>query len=125
MIYQAKILHIGEIVEEEVVLQIGSTELTSFISVCPHKIEEGESCPVELNWQVFDDYIVEKVSDDSKPSIVRIGNTFAHIITGRLHGRYLKSGELTFEDDALLSDFGYLDGKMVAIKVNRIDASFY
>ena len=31
---------------------------------------------------------------------------------------------MAFEEDMLLSDFGYLDGKMVAMKVNRINADF-
>ncbi|WP_205205198.1 hypothetical protein [Azonexus hydrophilus] len=122
MIYQAKILHIDENVEEKVTLQIGNTELTCFASVCPYAIKVGLSYPVELN--LFDDYTIEEISDDSEPSLVRVGNAFAYVITGRLNGRCLESGELIFKEDALLSDFGYLDGKMVAIKVGRIDADF-
>ncbi|MDR1423473.1 MAG: hypothetical protein LBI92_02535 [Azoarcus sp.] len=122
MIYQAKVLRIDEIVEEEVTLQIGNTELTCFASMCPCTIGEESSYPLELI--LYDGYVVEEVSDDTEPSIVRLGNTFAHVITGRLNGRCLESEGLTFEDDALLSDFGYLDGKMVAMKVGRIDAYF-
>ncbi|MBO1113315.1 hypothetical protein [Bordetella petrii] len=120
MIYQAKILRLGESVEGEVMLQIGNTELTCF--AYNFAIEVGSSYPVELN--LFDDYTVEERPDGLEPSIVRVGNTFSYVITGRLNGRYLESGELTFEDDMLLSDFGYLDGKMVAMKVDRIDADF-
>ena len=82
----------------------------------------GSSYPVELH--LFDDYVIEEVSDDSEPSIVRIGDTFAHVITGRLNGRCLEAGDMTFEEDMLLSDFGYLDGKMVVMRVGRIDADF-
>jgi len=124
MIYQAKILLIDELIEEEVTLQIGSTKLMCFASVCPYEFEVNSSHSVELHLFVIDDYVVEEAPSDSRPSIVQVGNSFAHIITGRLNGRYLESGELTFEDDVLLSDFGYLDGKMVAIKVDRIDADF-
>ena len=124
MIYHAKVLRIDENVEEEVTLQIGNTELTCFSGSYYLEKKVGSSYPVELNLFVLNDYVVEKVSDNTEPSIVRLGNTFAHIITGRLNGRCLESGELTFEDDVLLSDFGYLDGKMVTMKVGRIDADF-
>ena len=120
MIYQAKILRLDESVEGEVMLQVGSTELTCF--AYNFAIEVGSSYPVELN--LFDDWTIEEVPDDSEPSIVRIGSTFTYVIVGRLNGRFLECGELTFENDSLLSDFGYLDGKMVAMKVDRIDADF-
>jgi hypothetical protein len=122
MIYQAKVLRIDEPIEGEVMLQVGNTELTCFAYSHPYGIRVGSSYPIEL--ELFDDYIIEELSDGSEPSIVRIGNTFSYVITGRLNGRCLESGELTFEEDALLSDFGYLDGKMVAMKVSRIDAVF-
>jgi hypothetical protein len=120
MIYQAKVLRLDESVEGEVMLQIGNTELTCF--AYNFAIEVGSSYPVELD--LFDDYTIEELPDDSEPSLVRVGNTFAYVITGRLNGRCLESGELTFEEDVLLSDFGYLDGKMVAMRVGRIDACF-
>jgi len=124
MIYQAKVLRLNENDEEEVMLQIGNTELTCFSSSYSCEKKVGSSYPVELNLLVLDDYVVEKLPDDSEPSLVRIGDTFAYVITGRLNGRCLESGELTFEDDMLLTDFGYLDRKMVALKVDRIDADF-
>jgi hypothetical protein len=125
MIYQAKILYINENVEEEVMLQIGNTILTCFASVCPYVIEVNSTYPVELSLQIFsDDCFVKEVSDDTEPSIVRLGNAFAYVITGRLNGRSLESGRLAFEDDWFLSDFGYLDEKMVAVQVDRIDADF-
>jgi len=125
MIYQAKVLRIDENVEEEVILQIGNTKLTCFSRFHSPETKVGSSYPVELSLTMFDDdCFVKEIPDDSEPSIVRIGNTFAYVITGRLNGRCLESGELSFEDDSLLSDFGYLDGKMIAMKVDRIDADF-
>jgi hypothetical protein len=120
MIYQAKVLRVDGSVEGEVMLQIGNTELTCF--AYNFAIEVGLSYPVEL--KLFDDYTIEELPDDTEPSLVRIGNTFAYVVTGRLNGCCLESGELTFEDDMLLSDFGYLDGKMVSVNVDRIDADF-
>jgi hypothetical protein len=122
MIYQAKVLRIDAPIEGEVMLQVGNVELTCFAYSHPYGIEAGSYYPVALS--LFDGYAVEEVSDDTEPSIVRLGNTFVHVITGRLNGRCLESGDLTLEDDALLSEFGYLDGKMVVMKVGRIDADF-
>lgn len=124
MIYQAQVLHLDEDVEEEVVLQVGGIELTCFAGVCPYAIEEGLFYPVELRPVVFDDYVVTELADNPALSIVRVGNGFAYVVTGKLSGGCLESGGLIFEDEVLQRDFGHLDGKMVAMKVDRIDAEF-
>ncbi|ESS47795.1 hypothetical protein L665_03773 [Ralstonia solanacearum SD54] len=36
----------------------------------------------------------------------------------------MDAGGIVFEDDVLLSDFGYLEGKMIAWKIDRIDVEF-
>jgi hypothetical protein len=124
MIYQVEILRIDEPIEGEIMLQAGNAKLVCFSYNHPYGIEVNSTYPVKLNLLVLNDYIVEEVPDDTEPSIIRLGDSFAYVITGRLNDRCLESGELTFEDDALLSDFGYLDGKMVTMKVDRIDADF-
>ncbi|WP_205205192.1 hypothetical protein [Azonexus hydrophilus] len=124
MIYQAKVLHIDENIEEQVTLQIGNAEITCFAYSPFYEVKLGSIYQVDLELLVLNDYTVEEISEGSEPSLSRTGNTFAYVVTGRVNGRYLKSGELTFKDDVLLSDFGYLDGKMVAMKVDRINADF-
>jgi len=124
MIYEAKVLHLDKDIEEEVVLQIGGIVLTCFACVCPYVIKKYLSYPVELHLVVLGDYVVTELVSNSMPSIVRLGNGFASVVTGKLSGGCLDVGGLIFEDDVLQSDFGYLDGKMVAMKVDRIDAEF-
>lgn len=124
MNYLAQIKRLSDDVEEEVVLCIDGVELTCFVAVCPYKIEERASYQVELTAQVFNEYLVSELGEEASSSIVQIGDSFSHVITGRLIGNRLDAGGIVFEEDVLLSDFGYLEGKMIAWKVDRIDAEF-
>lgn len=124
MNYLAQIKRLSDDVEEEVVLRINGVELTCFATVCPYKIEEGASYQVELTAQAFNDYLVNELGEEASPSIVQVGNSFSHIITGRLNDNRLDAGGIVFEDDMLLSDFGYLEGKIISWRVGRIDAEF-
>lgn len=124
MIYQALVLHVDEDIEEEVLLRIGGVEITCFASVCPYKVEVGLSYPVELHSVVFDDYSVTALPDETQPTVTRVGTGFAYVITGKLSGGYLETGDLVIEDEVLQRDFGYLDKKMIAMKVDRVDVEF-
>jgi hypothetical protein len=124
MIHEAQVVKLDQNVEEQVIIRIGSTELTCFAAVCPYEIKEGLSYPVELHPVVFDDYAIVEIDNDPAPSIVQFGTGFAHIVRGRLCGGRLESGGVIFQDAMLRRDFGHLDGKMVSMKVDRIDAEF-
>lgn len=124
MIYEALVLRVDDDIEEEVILRIGGIELACFASVCPYNIEVGLSYPVELRPMVFDDYNVSELPDGTPPSIDRVGTGFAYVITGKLSGSCLESGGLVIEDEVLQRDFGYLEGKVIAMKIDRIDVEF-
>ena len=125
MIYTAQLKHVSGEVEGEVILAINGTDLTCFAySSLPHNAKEDTFYQIELTAEIRDDYHVSELDENVPPSIVQIGNSFAHMITGRLSGNRLDAGGIVFEDDVLLSDFGYLEGKMIAWKVDRIDAEF-
>lgn len=124
MSYTAELKHVSDEVEGEVLLNIDGINLTCFAySSLPQGAKEHALYQVEITAQVFHDYQVHE-TDDVSPSITQIGNSFVHVITGRLKGNRLDAGGMVFEDDILLSDFGYLDGRMLAWKVDRIDAEF-
>jgi hypothetical protein len=122
MIYSAKVERIDEDIEEEVTLVIDGLKLVCFAGVCPYPIEEGKAYPVSLHLVVFDDYMITEVNIDES-SLKRIGQGFSYIVTGRLSEDTLNAG-IAFQDQVFLSDYGYLDGKMVSVKVDRIDAEF-
>jgi hypothetical protein len=122
IIYNAKIKRIHDNVEEEVTLLIQGLELVCFASHCPYPIKEGATYPVSLSLEVLHSYEVTEAKV-SVPSMKRIDQTFSHVVTGKLDGMTLDAG-LVFQDEIFLSDFGYLDGKMISVKIDRIDAEF-
>lgn len=124
MIYFAEVVRLNNDVEEEVVLRINGVDITCFASVCPFPIDERATYRVALTPFVFDGYSVCEVSGESLPSLVRVSSGFAYEVVGKLTGNKLDAGCIVLEDDVLLSEYGYLDGKMVAWKVDRIDAEF-
>lgn len=122
MIYSAKVEKIDEDVEEEVTLLVQGQKLVCFAGVCPYPIEEGGIYPVLLNLVVFDEYLV-KQAEVASPSIERVGQSFSYVVTGKLFGDTLDAG-ISFQDEIFLRDYGYLDGKMISVQVDRIDAEF-
>lgn len=124
MNYSAQILHLGDDIEEEVLLRIGDLAITCFVTQCPFRVETGKSYVVELEAQIFDDYLIREIKGDCSPSIVRGGSGFSCILRGWLIDGCLDAGDVRFYDGVLLSEFGQLNGKMVEWAVDRIDVSF-
>jgi hypothetical protein len=124
MIHQARVLRLGKVMEEEVLLRLGDVRLICFANVRPYRVEEGEMYSVEFHPLVFDEYVVTEVDGDTAPSIVERGPAFRCVITGRLRGSTLDSVGLTFEDEIFAKDYAYLDGKMIAMNVDRMDVEF-
>jgi hypothetical protein len=121
-VVKAKIEKIGDLVEEEVTLLIDGVEIVCFAGVCPYALKESETYPVVLTLAIFNDYDLHE-SDDKKSSLRQIENSFSYVITGLLSDGILDAG-IKFFDEIFLSDFRYLDGKMVSIRVDRIDVEF-
>lgn len=113
---------IDDDIEEEVALGLNGVEVTCFAGICPYQIQEGKEYPVSFELVVFDDYWVEELSEE-KVVLERIGNTFSYWITGKLEGGVIDS-VIQFEEEILLSDYGYLNGKFIRMKVDRIDVEF-
>lgn len=124
MIYQAQVIKLNDDIEEEVALQINNVRLTCFASICPYSIEEGKKYPVRLELVILNDYEVKASSSKAGSAFVETGNGFAYLVQGRLNGMCLEADGLSFEDEVLQRDFGHLDGKIVTIKVDRIDVEF-
>ncbi len=120
--YFALVKAIGDNVEEEVTLDLNDLKVTCFAGVCPYEIHEGERYPVSLELIVFDDYEV-KESEVEFAGLEQIGESFSYWIKGRLEKGVIDCG-IQFEDEILLSDYGYLDGKFIQLKVDRIDVEF-
>lgn len=109
-------------VEEQVNLLVDGIELTCFAGVCPYQIQVGKEYPVVFEMCVFDDYSVSS-SDKQEILVAQIDSGFEYLIRGKLDGNTIDCG-IPFEDDVLMSDFGYLNGQFVDFKVDRIDVEF-
>ncbi|WP_210404803.1 hypothetical protein [Hahella sp. CCB-MM4] len=118
----ALVKKIDDNIEEEVTLELNGVELTCFAGVCPYQIQEGKEYPVSFELEIFDDYCVEELNEE-KVALERIGNDFSYWVAGRLDGSVIHS-VIQFEDEILMSDYGYLDGKFIRMKVDRIDVEF-
>lgn len=121
-IYQAEVVALDGDVEEEVLLLIQGKRLVCFASVCPYPIQEGCTYPVSLGLMVLGDYDLTEIEEGSS-GLTRLGDGFEYELRGRLQGDTLDAG-IVFRDDVFLSEYGYLDGKFVSMRVDRIDAAF-
>lgn len=115
---------LSDLVEEEVTLSIGDCELVCFAGARPYKLIEGSSYPVRLNLLILDDYRIYELDDDSEEIISRRGSGYSYQVKGRLIEGHLHACGFTFENGAFESDYVYLEGKMMSIDVDRIDAKF-
>ncbi|MFF7395110.1 hypothetical protein ACFZAI_01515 [Achromobacter sp. NPDC008082] len=110
-------------VEEEVSIVVCGQRLTCFASYLPYRLEVGGMYQAELLPMVFDEYIVQEISH-AEPAVVREGSGYSCRIIGELRDGCLRCGGLTFCDEILLADFGFLEGKLISWKIDRLDISF-
>lgn len=124
MFYSAKLLHLDKNIEEEVVIEVNGERLVCFSNMLPYGVKEGHDYQVEIIPMVFKEYIVKEQEKNVYPSIKRIDDSFSYIVIGKLTGAGLDTGSIIFDDEVLLRDFGYFDGKMVSWEIDRIDVDF-
>jgi hypothetical protein len=119
---EALVVALSDSIEEEVTLRIGDWELVCFARAMPEKVFAGRRYLVEMSIDWMDDgNFVESETDE--PELRRVGDTYAYDIWGRLHGSVLDAG-VKFEDPWLATEFAYLSGKQVRVRVARIGVSF-
>ncbi|WP_150526566.1 hypothetical protein [Roseibium sediminis] len=119
---QAYLKAICDDVEEEVTLVIGTMEVVCFASVVPYELKVGRSYPVVFQVFLNDEYDLRK-SSIAEAGIERIDTGFGYRLRGRLVGNTIECG-LPFEDDHLADEYGYLDGELVELIVDRVDVEF-
>jgi hypothetical protein len=119
-----RVKRIGVDVEEELVLAVNGAELVCFASNPPANLEVGEAYSVMLNLLVLDDFNVTVLEDSKESSLDRLGDGFSYKITGQLIDGCLHSCGFEFKDEALETEFEYLNGKTIAMQVDRINVRF-
>lgn len=108
--------------EEKVTVESNGVEVTCFAVYCPYKIEEGKKYSAEFDFVVFDEYEVSEIHNRNS-GIEYTGKAFSYLLIGKLEGSRLNAG-IIFDDENLLSDYSFLDGKYVQVKADRLDISF-
>lgn len=123
MIYSVLVEAVSSEIEEEVSISVCGHRLICFASYLPYSLEVGRIYPAEFLPMIFNDYLVKEVSD-VEPAVVREGEGYSYQIIGELKSGCLEVGELSFCDEHLLADFGFLEGRMVSWKIDRLDILF-
>jgi len=123
VIYSVIVDAICSEVEEDVSIVVCGQRLTCFASYLPYQLEVGGVYRAELLPMIFNEYVVHEVSY-VEPKIVREGVGYSYSVTGELKDGCLYCGGLVFCDEILLADFGFLEGKSVSWKIDRLDISF-
>ncbi|MGG2134687.1 hypothetical protein AB1284_25870 [Bacillus sp. S2(2024)] len=123
MEYIAYVEKIDELIEEEVTINISGVVFTGFSTVCPYKIEEGKSYPVNLDITVFDDIEINKGIDGVK-NLKRIDNSFKYRISGILNREFIDAGIIITDADENFLEYSEYFNKYVEIEVDRINIEF-
>ncbi|MEZ5477854.1 MAG: hypothetical protein R3E95_10345 [Thiolinea sp.] len=120
--YFAFVKEINQDLEEEVTICVNNIEITCFASICPYNIQPRKEYPVSLELTVFDEYQIQEYKDKRK-GLERVEDGFSYWLKGKLKNGVIDCG-IQFEDEILLTDYVYLDGKFIKLKADRIDLEF-
>ncbi|MRN37438.1 hypothetical protein CRG49_012830 [Neisseria sp. N95_16] len=125
MIYSVKLKNLDKLCENFADFSIENNDLYCFIAYSKISLEENRIYNVEIEYQIFNDYIVEEANID-KPIIFpfeRIDDSPRYRITGRLNGNSFKSGNIYFMDNYLQKEYSFLDGRLITLTIDRLDIS--
>lgn len=125
MHYQAKILELSDMIEEEVVVDINGLKFTGFASVMPYKVELNKTYPVELGLVILDEEEIIELDDlNEKKELIRIGDSFKYTVFGKIYDDTIDVGhDIRIQDD-IFHDLSYLKNKYIKIKVDRLAIYF-
>lgn len=115
---QVFVVRLGSDIEEEVDVVIDGRALTCFMSVCPHEVEQGRTYRGSVSLWAADGLDLREALNEPV-GMTRLGDGFRYRVVGILRGVELNAG-IRFEDDAFASELHYLDGRLVAVDVDRI-----
>ena len=121
--YEAVVLAIGPVVEEEVLLLVKGLKVKYFASYCPSRIEMGETCEVEFDLVLADTDVVAAAEESITTLIEMKDDGFLCALYGYLDGSVFRSF-VDFSDQDIHYDYPHPNGRFVKVKVDRIDVSF-
>lgn len=119
----AEVKHLCKVVEEEVTLLINGFCIDGFAWDYPRNILVGRHYLVSVQAQIFDQYQLKAATSPGIDVQKVTKNGFAYWVTGKLQDGVLMSF-IDIIDEVLLSDYSYLDGQYVRMKIDRFDIEF-
>lgn len=123
MRYHALVKAVDPIVEEEVTLEINGVEVVAFVTICPYQIEVGQRYPVMVGFTILDDLEIHEMNGECK-ELERIESSYQYIVRGLLIEESIDAGIIISDEDDYFSDYRYLNGQYVELKVDRISVEF-
>lgn len=121
--YNARLLALSSSIEEEVTIDIDGTVIVGFSTVCPYKISAGSTYPVGLGLTFLDAIEVSEVSEE-KYNLERVGDTYKHVLFGRVTNGGVDIGNGIKIDDDYFKENIYLESSFVKIIADRITVDF-
>jgi hypothetical protein len=109
----------GDLIEEETVVEVGGRILTCFLNVCPRAITPGYSYEGILSLWAIDGLELQEAGDEPV-GLTRHDDSFRYRVVGTLRGSVLDAG-IQFEDESFSEEYAYLDGCLVVVEADRID----
>lgn len=117
------VISFSEYIEEEVSLSNGNCEITCFASN-PPLMRVGDRFEVDLYLTLLFNQGLVEIDEYSAEEIIRDENRYSYKIVGTLHGNILSSLGYDFNIGSLESEYAYLSGGKVSLKVDRIGVDF-
>lgn len=121
----AKVVKLDSYIEEEVLLEINGIQITCFICLCPYRLEEGKTYPVELSFVFLDDETFKEIQIE-KYEVKKLDNAgFKYKLTGKVVEGCLDIGNGIKIEDEMFEEFKYLEGSFIELIVDRISVDFF
>jgi hypothetical protein len=121
--YQATLLKLNPLMEEEVLLDINGVKLVGFSTICPYKIVPGNVYFVRL-YLIYLDGVEVNELDNQEYGAIQVDDTYKYFLKGRVIGSYLDIGNGIKIKEEYFEKHPYLNGKYVMLKIDRFGVEF-
>jgi hypothetical protein len=121
--YQAKLLKLDDLIEEEVTVEVNGLQFVGFASVCPYKIMSNMIYPINIGLTFLDGPDIIELHEP-QPSLERIDMTYGYILSGQVCGDSIDIGNGIKIQDDIFNESPYLDGQFIKIRVDRLSVEF-
>ncbi len=121
--YQARLLKLNKLIEEEVTIDINGVEIVGFVNVCPYKIIPNNVYSVDIHLTFLDGpELIEK--EGKRYGLERVGSSYKYILYGKVSGSCIDIGKGIKIEDDIFKQNSYLNGHFIEIRPDRLAIEF-